>query len=526
MDLRIILATVFACGIPGLHAEEEPFGSTKLHQVLISVTAKDYAAMEPPPRANPFAPGRPAPGRPAPGSPDAGAGSFDFDFHYAPADVKIGDLTLKNIGLRYKGNGTYLVSARQTKRSFKIDFDRNDPKQKFLGHKKINLNSGVMDPTGAREALAYDVFRAAGVPAPRTAFAEVRLSVPGKFDAEPLGCYTLVEQVGGAFLKANFKDGSGMLLKPEGIRGLPYFGDDAKAYEATYKPKDAPAPAEWKRLVEFTRLINKADEAEFRKSVGDYLDLDNFARCLAANAALASMDGFLGMGHNYYLYLNPKTNKFVFVPWDLDLAFGAFAFYGGPEQMADLSIDHPHLGENKLIDRLLAMLEFKAAYRERIGRLAKGALSADRFGKDLRTVEQLIKEPIANGAKAAQARREPASNAGMFRALPLKEFVEKRAESILAQLAGKKTGFVPRQGGFGPPGGFAPNNPLAKPLFDALDADKNGNVSEKEFAEGMKKLFAEWDRDKGSSLSQKEIADGLQRLAAPRPFAPLGAPRP
>ena len=40
----------------------------------------------------------------------------------------------------------------------------------------------LMDPTRGREALAYAVFRAAGVPAPRTAFAEVTLTVPGKYD--------------------------------------------------------------------------------------------------------------------------------------------------------------------------------------------------------------------------------------------------------------------------------------------------------------------------------------------------------
>ena len=37
--------------------------------------------------------------------------------------------------------------------------------------------------------------RAAGVPAPRTAYAEVTLTVPGKFDREYLGLYTVIEQV-------------------------------------------------------------------------------------------------------------------------------------------------------------------------------------------------------------------------------------------------------------------------------------------------------------------------------------------
>ena len=146
------------------------------------------------------------------------------------ADVEVDDQTFPNVGLRYKGSGSYLASQYRAKRSFKIDFDRNDEDQTFHGLAKLNLNSGAMDPTRIREALAYAVFRAAGVPAPRTAFAEVTLTVPGKYDAEYLGLYTVVEQVDEQFLAAHFEDGEGLLLKPEGIRGLPHLGDDAADY--------------------------------------------------------------------------------------------------------------------------------------------------------------------------------------------------------------------------------------------------------------------------------------------------------
>ena len=47
----------------------------------------------------------------------------------------------------------------------------------------------------AREAASCLVFRAAGVLAPRTAFAEVALTVPGKHDKAYLGLFTVVENV-------------------------------------------------------------------------------------------------------------------------------------------------------------------------------------------------------------------------------------------------------------------------------------------------------------------------------------------
>jgi spore coat protein CotH len=47
----------------------------------------------------------------------------------------------------------------------------------------------------------------------------------------------------------------------------------------------------------------------------------------STNVMLSSFDGFVGGGgHNYYIYLSPKTNQFVFIPWDLT-SFGFPMFF-------------------------------------------------------------------------------------------------------------------------------------------------------------------------------------------------------
>ena len=61
--------------------------------------------------------------------------------------------------------------------------------QTFRGLRKISLNNHVMDPTTARENLSFAVYRAAGTPAPRTAYVELMLTVPGKHDNQLLGPY-------------------------------------------------------------------------------------------------------------------------------------------------------------------------------------------------------------------------------------------------------------------------------------------------------------------------------------------------
>ena len=79
---------------------------------------------------------------------------------------------------------------------------------------QLNLHNSVRDPSFMNEAVAYRLFRDGGVPASRTAYARVFVTVPGKYDQKYLGLYDLVEDVSPAFLKERFGTSKGALLKP------------------------------------------------------------------------------------------------------------------------------------------------------------------------------------------------------------------------------------------------------------------------------------------------------------------------
>ena len=84
-------------------------------------------------------------------------------------------------------------------------------------------------------------------------------------------------------------------------------GDDWTKYDRAYDPKGDVSEDDHRRVIEFARFVSKADDAEFAAKLGDYLELDEFARFLAVTAWLSNLDSLLSMGHNYYLYLHPKT---------------------------------------------------------------------------------------------------------------------------------------------------------------------------------------------------------------------------
>src|SRR5207248_9690156 len=131
--------------------------------------------------------------------------------------------------------------------------------------------AGSLDPTRSRETLAFAVFRAAGVPAPRTAFAEVTLTVPGKYDKELVGLYTVVEHIDGRFLKDRFKSDKGLLMKPARMRGLDYIGDEWDKYKGQYQPQSEPTKEQAGRVIAFAKLVNQGNDEEFRKEIGSYL---------------------------------------------------------------------------------------------------------------------------------------------------------------------------------------------------------------------------------------------------------------
>ncbi len=504
-------------------AGKNTFGLTKLHQVHIEVTQKDYDAMQP------KGGGFPGGGFGGAQPPEKAPTKFGYEFPYAHAKVNFGDTELKDVGLRYKGNGSYMMSARMLKRSFKIDLDMYDDNARFDGMKKINLNSGVTDPTRAREILAYGVYRDAGVPAPRTALAEVRLSIPDKYKKELLGVYTVVEQIDKAFLQKHFGSSKGMLLKPEGLKGLEYFGDDWTLYEKRYLPKDEPTEKQKKRLMDFIKLVEQADDATFGKEIGNYLDIDAFTKFFATTAMVAAMDSILTLGHNYYLYLSPENNKFYFFPWDLDHTFGTFPIGGNATQQADLSIDHPHQGDNKLFDRLVAIKEHKETYRNQYKKLIEKAFTSEKILKENAEISKLIAPLLVNEKKASTDRKEfsfPSFGQPVNPDEALKTFVEKRVKSIEDQLAGKSKGHVPATGGFGgfnPPA--SPNANLAKAIFTSCDTNKDGKLDVTEWKASVKKLFDACDVEKKGKLKEDEFATNLEKIL-PQQAPGFGGGRP
>ncbi len=452
----------------GRAAGTDLFGLTKVVAVHLEISADEYRAMQPPAPAAFGAP-PPAPRPRRPGERPGERNLFGVEFSWARGSVTVLGKTYKGVGLRYSGNASYMASAGGLKRSLLVDLEASG-KEDFHGLRAILLQSGALDPTKAREALAFALFREAGVPAPRTVMAEVTLTVPGQYEKAYLGLYTLVEPVDRAFAQGPLPHGQGapgQAARPSRPRlpgrGLGEIPGPVPAAGGT-EPGRSPA------LDRVRPPRSAGHDEKFRKEIASYLDVDRFLRFMAVQAMIANADGFFTLGYNYSLFLDPNTNRFVFIPGDQELSFANFAMMGSADQLMDMSLARPYGGENRLADRLLAIKEMREAHQKILKDLATTVFRKDRLLADAAAIEGATKAIIAKEAEARAERAEPPVGfgpPGAPTAPDLRTFAEKRTASIADQIAGKKNGYRP-QFNFGPPGG---NRPLQA---DGRQDDRRG----------------------------------------------------
>ena len=455
------------------------FGLTTILHLEIEISAAEYQAMQPP--AAPFGAPPAAPKPKKRGDRESDRNLFGIEFPWARGAVSIDGKIFKNVGLRYTGNVSYMASAGGLKRSLLVDFDRFEHRD-FQGLRSFELESGALDPSKARQALAFDRFRAAGIAAPRTALAEATLTVPGTYQKAYLGVFTVVEPVDQAFLQDRFHTKKGLLVQPQGLRGLDFLGDDWEKYRGPYRPLVEPMPDEANRLIEFLRLVHQADDEQFRKQIYSYLDVDHFLRFMAVQAMIANADGFFTLGYNYSLFLNPNTNRFVFIPGDQAQSFANFTIMGSAEKLMDMSLNRPYGGENRLVDRLLAIKEVREARGTILKELASTVFLKNTLLTNINAIEDATKGMIQREKAARAERAEPPIGFGppgapAPSAPDLHVFIEKRSRSIADQLAGKRDGYHPRFN-FGPPGGNTPPKPVDdKTINDVVKAPPGFKVS-------------------------------------------------
>ena len=422
------------------------------------------------------------------------------DEEYVPCTVVIDGESYKNVALRAKGN-TSLSSVRSlgsTRYSFKIEFDHYESGKSCGGLDKLCLNNLIQDNTMMKDYITYRMMYDFGVDAPLCSFVYVTvngedfglyLAVEGiedsflernygadagelykpdstgfgggrgngrdfdpddfDFDRERTGEGDFPQGGGqGDFPQGGgqggFPQGGGQGDFPQGggqgggMQGmgsddvkLKYVDDDPDSYSNIFdNAKSDVTSADKQRLI--SSLKNLSEYADLENTV----DIDEVMRYFVVHSFVCNGDSYTGnMIHNYYLY--EEDGKLSMIPWDYNLAFGAFG--GGEAQsIVNSSIDGLYSGGDVDDRPMLGWIfssdgyteKYHALYEEFIARLfSDGELEA-LISETAEMISPYVESDPTKFCTAQEFETAVSS---------LEAFVALRGEAVRRQLSGDDT---------------------------------------------------------------------------------------
>ncbi|GIS60726.1 MAG: hypothetical protein CM1200mP2_29510 [Planctomycetaceae bacterium] len=178
-------------------------------------------------------------------------------------------------------------------------------------------------------------------------------------------CVVNVERIDSVFLKTRFADASGALYKvdeggPGGIcdRFPPRPRETTRM--ARFEPKTKTARTDARDVLELISRINRTPPPDFDTMLQGSIDVDAFPQTMAVMLFAGAFDQLTGWNpHNYYLYHEPKADRWHYLPWDLDVGFADNAFGrvpviagwnaawpipgGSPRPLIERIVDNPRL---------------------------------------------------------------------------------------------------------------------------------------------------------------------------------------
>jgi spore coat protein CotH len=247
------------------------------------------------------------------GSPIPTEAYFDASFSLIRTDGQTyGPLA---VGVRLKG-GPFGFRSLAGKAAFKLKFNHAVAGQRFQGLKRLTLNSMVQDDSMIHETLAYAAFRAAGVPAPRTGYAYVRVNGAG------YGVYLDVETLDDVALQHLFPT-TQHLYEGE-------YTDDVVPGGAAAFEVDEGSDTDRSDLDALIDAVNA--DGPLSENIGPLADLTEMTRQWAVERYIGHWDSYSGWDdsafgpyspNNYFLH-SDASGRFSMLPWGADQTWSPF----------------------------------------------------------------------------------------------------------------------------------------------------------------------------------------------------------
>lgn len=290
--------------------------------------------------------------------------------------------TLTDIGFRLRGN----TSRVSQKKSFKISFNTFIQGRKYHDVEKMNLNGEHNDPSVSRSLIYWHILRKANLAGARAN--HVQLFINGNYH----GLYANVEHIDEEFLKTYFGSNDGNLYKCTWPADLTYQGSSQQSYkfhnngQRAYDLKTNEEADDYSDLVQLIKIINNTSLTNLPCELEKVFNVQDFLRVAAIDVLTGNWDGYIFNKNNFYLYHNPATGLFEYIPYDVDNSFGIdwFNINWASRNIYNWASNEPR----PLFKRLMQIPEYKAQYSYYMKVIVNTITSAPELSDYLSMIEE------------------------------------------------------------------------------------------------------------------------------------------
>ena len=359
-----------------------------------------------------------------------------------PAALTVDGVTYEGVGVRFRGNTSYMMAQNSQKKSFNIEIDYTVEDQCLMGYKTLNLINCMDDPTFMREVLYSNTCRRQ-IPSAKANFVKLVIN------DENWGIYANVQQLNAEFIEDWFPSNDGTRWRAEGTMdggntgrspgtiqaepggggggmfngtaALTWQGSDSAIYEAAYELKNTKQDDPWSSLINTCDVLNNTALEQLPDVLDEVLNVDRAIWLCAFEIIFHDDDGYVyKRGSDYYLYYEPETGRIHLIQYDGNSCMRSSGAAGWSLYYRSDDSQVP------LMYRLMAVNQYKQRYLAHVRTILDSYLTEDNLWPKIDEYRALIEQEVQLDDKKLYTTQAFVSGVS-----ELKNFIQTRRNSLL-----------------------------------------------------------------------------------------------
>ncbi len=322
-----------------------------------------------------------------------------------PATMEVDGVTYDSVGIRFRGQTSYMQIQSSQKKSFNVALDFVHEDQRLMGYKTLNLLNCFDDPSFMREVFFQHQIKR-HIPAAKSAY--IHLYING----EDWGLYPNVQQLNKDFYKEWFLSNDGTNWRADvpdslsgtgpgggggkwgdGTAGLNYLGADTALYQKYYTIKSTDRERPWDDLVRTCQVLNQTPLDSLPHALPAVMDVDRALWFIASELLFSDDDGYVNKGKmDYYLYWEAETGRMTPIEYDANSVMKRRNQNWSPF-FHETNVNYP------LLNRVLAVPQYRQRYLAHMRTLIAELLDTATTHATLRSYYAMIDSVVQKDPK-------------------------------------------------------------------------------------------------------------------------------